>query len=431
MTAAALLLASLLAVVAAPAGATGPLGVAQPAGCTSAGLAPSVGSPQHPGTSVTFTASSAGCPSAEYRYFVQPPGGSWTAQTGYMGSTWAWNTSALGTGIYGVGVWARNAGSAASYEAYWIGTFQLTTDRCTTAFLSTPTPNGQPPGSSVSFQAGASPCTGAQFRFWLLPHYGSWSMVQDYGAGSWTWNTSGYAAGTYEVGVWARMPGSSNAYDAYGITTYVLGNTGACDTVGLQSIGVPSPQPPGAGPVAFSAFGCNVSNLVYQFWLLPPGGSWRVVQAYSTSQDWGWVTIGYPTGTYQVGVWARAPYSGASYDAFNVTTFVLDVGSCSAAQISVNPSSPQAVGTSVTVSATSTNGDPIVPAATCSSPQYEFWILPPSGTWQSVGPYSSDNSFTIATPGGPAGPYRLGVWARQSGSSTSNDSYAILTFWMT
>jgi hypothetical protein len=384
-------------------------------GCTSASMNPSVASPQQPGASVTFTAASSGCATSQYKFFVQPPGGSWTEQTGYGGPTWTWNTSGLTPGTYGVGVWSRTVGASAPYEAYWLGTYTLTAAPCSAASLSATVPSPQAAGASIPFTA--SSCASAQFRFWLMPKGGSWTMQRDYGAASWTWNTAGLAPGTYQVGVWARQPGSANAYDAYGITTFALG-TATCISAGLTPNLVP-PQAPTA-TVTFTASSNGCTTPLYQFWLLPPGGSWTVKQGYSSSSTFTWNTTGYPGGTYQVGVWAKAASSSNSYDAFFISTYQLVTGACTAASITVTPSSPQAAGTSITLTATATG---------CSNATFAFWQLPPPGTtWQAMRGYSAVNTFTLNT--GANGPYRFGVWVRQNGSTSTYEVYAILTYWV-
>jgi hypothetical protein len=387
--------------------------------CSSALMAPSVASPVVSGTTVTFTAASTNCASPEYKFFVQTPGGSWTAQTGFGANTWAWNTTGLANGVYGVGVWVRQAGSGASYEAYWLGTYTLSVLTCTAATISTTTSSPQPPGASISFTAAATRCPGAQFRFWMLPPGGAWTMQQDYGSGAWTWSTTGLAPGTYQVGAWARQVGSTSSYDSYGLTTFVIGS-GTCNTAGLSSNLAP-PQAPGA-TVVFTASSNSCASPLYQFWLLPPGGSWTVMRAYSPSAAWSWTTSGMPTGTYQVGVWAKASASPASHDAYFIGTYQLDVGSCTSASISAVPPSPQLAGTGVTFTATSSG---------CTGPAYEFWILPPPGlTWSAAAPFGSGTTFSWNTTGLAPGPYRIGAWARQTGSPASYDSFAILTFWV-
>lgn len=389
------------------------------AACTSASLSATPSSPQVAGTSITLTASSTGCPNPEYRFFVQKPGGAWTAMTAFGANTWTWSTTAQAPGVYGVGVWVRGAGTGASYDAYYLGTFTLTPAACTSASLAPGTMPPQEPGASVTFTATSTGCSNAQYRFWLLAPGGSWTIQRDWGAATWSWSTVTAARGTYQVGVWARQTGSNAAYDGYAITTYKLGTSG-CASPALTP-GAASPQVTGASVAwtASSSSGCT--NPQYEFWLLTPGGSWTVTQPYGGA-TWSWSTQGLAPGTYQVGVWVRQQGSAATYDAYFITTFQLLPVSCAAATLSATPASPQPSGTSVTLTASATG---------CTDPRFELWLLPPPGTaWRVAAPYQSAPTFAWDTTGLAPGPYRLGVWVRQNGSTSSYDSYGIITFWV-
>src|ERR1700687_869310 len=102
--------------------------------CTSASMTSNAG--RAPQTTVAFTAGSTGCLTPEYKFFIQTAGGAWGGQTGYGASgvaktgdgaaaTWNLDTTGYVAGVYWVGVWVRQTGSSAAYEAYWIGTYTL------------------------------------------------------------------------------------------------------------------------------------------------------------------------------------------------------------------------------------------------------------------------------------------------------------------
>jgi hypothetical protein len=391
--------------------------------CRSAAISASPASPQAPGTIVTLTASSTGCPNPHYKFWLMAPGGAWTALTSYGADTFSWDTIGLAMGVYQIGVWAQeNLGGAPpnSYEAYYIATYTLSVDTCTAASLSTVTVSPAPAGTLVTWTATATRCPGASFRFWVQPQGGSWTMTRDYGASTWMWHTTGLSPGTYEVGVWALQAGSTNSYDAYGITTFVVG-TNLCASA-FWTPTVSPPQVPGV-TVTFIGSSAGCVNPQYQFWLLPPGGSWTIKQPYSPTATWAWNTTGYALGTYQVGLWVKAGASTAGYDAFFIGTYQLDVGTCTSAGITASPSTPQAGGTSITLTA-SVSG--------CASPVFEFWELPPPGTtWSIVRTFGAGNTFVWNTTGLAPGNYRLGVWAKQAGSANAYDSYAILTIQIT
>jgi hypothetical protein len=70
-------------------------------------------------------------------------------------------------------------------------------------------------------------------------------------------------------------------------------------------------------------------------------------------------------------------------------------------------------------------------ATDCSTPVFQFWVLPPNSTaWRVVQAYNVSNGFTLDTTGLAPGPYRIGVWVRQNNSSVAYDSYAIMTYWV-
>src|SRR6202158_5492516 len=146
----------------------------------------------------------------------------------------------------------------------------------------------------VPFNATATRCPGAQFRFWMIPHGGVWTMQRDYGVASWLWNTTGLAPGVYELGVWARQPGSTSAYDAYGFTTFAIG-AGSCISAGL-SPNMATPQAPGVTGI-FTATSNSCTSPLYQFWLLRPGYGWQGRQLYSPPATCGWDPHTPPLGT--------------------------------------------------------------------------------------------------------------------------------------
>jgi hypothetical protein len=88
--------------------------------CTSvAWNAPNPASPQKAGTSVTFSATAAGCPNPIYEFWIQAPGGSWTILQAYSASTTAtWNTTGLAPGIYYFDVHVKQSGSSADWESH-------------------------------------------------------------------------------------------------------------------------------------------------------------------------------------------------------------------------------------------------------------------------------------------------------------------------
>ena len=382
----------------------------------------------------TFSASSTGCATPEYKYFLQPPGGSWTPQTGYVpATTWTWQTAhSTAQGIWGVGVWARQQGSTAPYEAWYIGTFTLVTDACSAAQINV---NGNnPTGGQGQWQvvAGADGCPSAQYRFWMLPPGGSWTILQDWqSSNTYVFDTTGRPPGTYELGVWVRNPLSGTAYDTYAISSVVIG---ACQSAFQSTM-----QQWYAGmTVAMSAAIPQVSCLatpLYQFWLLVPGSGWTVEQPYSSQGWWNWSTSYLGPGTYQLGLWVKSSSSSAAYDGYFIGTVTLLPAACSSASISSSALSPQAPGVSVTFFAGAAGGN-------CGGGGWmRWWVLAPGSSWTVVHDYTIYNQFFPAqyvwnTTGLSPGAYRIGVWLRASNPFVppnqvpAYESYAIITFWL-
>jgi hypothetical protein len=336
-------------------------------------------------------------------------------QRDYGAAAWSWNTAGLGAGTYEVGVWARQAGSANAYDAYGITTFALGVDNCISAGANPSLAPPQSSGATITFNATSTGCSAPQYQFWLLAPGGGWVVKQAYGGGaSWAWNTTGLAAGNYQVGVWAKQTGSSASYDSFFVTSYWISPAAGCVTAGL-SASAASPQAVGA-TLTFTPQQTGCTNQ-YKFWLLAPGGSWQVVQAYGVGSTWSWNTAGYAAGTYEVGVWEGSSSAPSSYQSYAITSFGLGVATCSSASLSA-PAPPQTVGTAIAMGATSTR---------CGGAQYEFWVQPPGGSWSVKQAYGGA-AWTWNTAGLAPGTYLVGVWARQSGSTNSYDSYFIRTY---
>ncbi len=284
--------------------------------CQSAGVSASPVSPSSAGSNVTFTASSTGCANPEYRWWIRDLQGSWSSFGSYSAVTsLVWPAGS--PGVYLVGVWARQAGSAASYEAYAIVTQILipAAAPCSSVSLTPGVLSPQPIGTSITFTPNATGCLSPEYRFFVAPPGGVFSPVQAYGADtSFTWNTAGLTAGTYQIGVWARQSGTAVAYDAYGITTYQV-QIPASDTPMTLLVLWPSVTS-GGNNLPSSSLPQPLGSLIYwmagqlppgevQFSVEGPGASWTVVQPYGASATFPWHTAGLAPGIYKIKVEAR------------------------------------------------------------------------------------------------------------------------------
>ena len=405
--------------------------------CTSVSDSPNPGPPQLSATAVTFTATASGCPHPLYQFWLLRPGGTWQIVQKYSASpAFSWDTTGLPPGGYMYTVWARDANSPGTTctslgcnDTYFPGTnYGLTTQPCTSVSDSPAPTSPQVSSTNVTFTALASACTHPSYQFWIRPPGGAWQVARPYSStATFTWNTGGLAAGAYLYTVWARDASSSGtqcgglgcndaffAALSYSLTPQPC--TSASDS--------PSPASPQATAttITFTASSTGCSHPLYQFWIRPPGGSWQVVQAYSTSPTFTWNTTGLPVGNYLYTVWARDASStgtqcgslGCNDAFFAAPTYTLNTQPCASDTDSPAPAAPQAHGTTVTFTAGSTG---------CPHPLYQFWIRAPGGSWQVVQPYSSSNTFIWNTSGLAPGTYLYTVWARDASSSGTSCSF--------
>ena len=389
-----------------------------PGRCNRVRLSALPASPQSPGTTVTLTAGSSSCPNPLYRFWIQPPGGTWNVAQDYSASgTFTWQNGPVG-GLYRFSLWARDAASPASYDGWNSAYYTLTTTPCTGLTVSASPDSQASVGSQVAVSGSAGGCPNPQYRFWIQPPGGVWAIAQDYStAASYSWNTTGQATGTYRFSVWARDTSSPSTYDQYSTFYYTLA------VVPCTGVSISAPTAASVGStVKVGAAASDCSNPSYRFWLLPPNGTWTMEQDYSTSPTFNWDTTGQPTGTYRLSVWVRDASSSAQYDAYITQYLQVNPPACAAVSISSSPPSQASVGAGVTITGSATG---------CATPTYRFWVQAPNGQWTMVRDYSNAGSFTWNTTGLATGTYRFSVWAKDANSPSSYDVYNTQYFSLT
>jgi spore germination protein YaaH len=290
--------------------------------CTNATLGASPVSQQASGGQVVLTATSSGCATPLYEFWVLPPGSStWQVAQGWWPSpTFNWDTTGKPTGAYRFGVWARDANSGATYDSFVGITYSVTPVSCSSVTASATPPSPGASGTQVTITGVAAGCSNPQYEFWMMPQGSSiWRIVQPYSASaSFKWNSSGALAGTEQFGIWVRDLSSTAVYDSYTGIPYTV-KIPSCASV-TASASPASPSAHGTGvqvTITGVAAGCTNANPQYEFWMLAQGSStWQLVSSYSTSASFVWNTNGAPAGTERFGVWVRDANSSAAYDAF-------------------------------------------------------------------------------------------------------------------
>jgi hypothetical protein len=290
--------------------------------CSGATLTPDKASPQMAGTNVTFTATSTGCPTPQYRYYLQAPGGVWTVVRDYGVASWTWNTSGLASGSYLVDVWVRDSASGADYQAYQLMQFTIGAG-CGGLVLTSDRASPQQVDYGVTFTATSSGCGNPEYLFYARTPAGAWTLMRGWGGATWAWDTSTVSSiGDYLVDVWVRPAGSGTGAQAYLLLPFTL--TSRVCTLSAMSPNLASPQVHGA-VVTFTATSAGCARPEFLYYLKGPGANagWTVVQGYG-GPAWTWSTAGVASvGTYQVDIWVRAVGSGVAEQGAAVISYTL------------------------------------------------------------------------------------------------------------
>jgi hypothetical protein len=303
-------------------GAAGSYQASGPTPCATPTLTANPPSQRSAGGTVLLTASTSGCVSPQYRFWVRPASGSWTMVQDYGGpNTFTWTPTTPGS--YYLGVHVRALGSSAPYESVAAIPYTVTSTACTALTLSAAPSSPQNAGASITVTAAAT-CPGAspQYQFVALwAGTSTWIVQKSYtNSTTWTWNSTGAPAGIEHFGVWVKDAGSSNVYDQVASIPFTITNP-ACTAVSLSAAPA-SPSPSGTTITVTATGTCPSANPRYEYWALWAGtNGWILQKAYSTSPTWTWNSTGAPPGTERFGVWVRDANSSAPYDAINSIPF--------------------------------------------------------------------------------------------------------------
>jgi len=370
-------------------------------GCGSASVTPNLLSPEPTGTAIGLTASSTGCSSPTYEFWVQFPNGTWNLEQGWGGSGFSWKTTGLAPGTYTIHVWANQVGESTSiYEA--IGELKFVLTGCTAVSL---VPPGivQAVGPTVSLMANATGCPYPEFEYWVQYPDLSWHFGRAWGPAAWNWVTTGLTPGLYTVHVWANETGASLAtYETVGA------DSAALSLCAGASLSPTNPSAPAGSTVVLTTSSTSCVSPRYEFWLQYPDGSWHLVIPYGPSAVFNWNTSGLAPGSYTVHVWVKS--LGDPIGTFEVLgSDTVTLTGCTNA--SVTPPSPtQGAGTTLSLTGA---GDP-----GCPNPQFEYWVQYPDMSWH-FGRTWGPAAWNWVTTGLKPGMYTIHAWANQIGASTA------------
>jgi hypothetical protein len=175
--------------------------------------------------------------------------------------------------------------------------------------------------------------------------------------------------------------------------------------------------------ITFRGGGGPCSSPQFQFWFKSAGGSWVVMQKFSPTATWTWDTSKWARGTYYIDVWANQNgQPSTSAQAFAITTVNLTVGpACTSVGLNPDKPSSQQSGTIITFTAT---------ASPCPYPEYEFWVQATGGPWI-LGRGYGNGTYVWNTAGDGATSYNVDVWAREKGSTASQQTFSLVPYSLT
>ncbi len=206
--------------------------------CTSLSAPAAPAAATSAGTTVTISASAAGCSSPLFSVWLLPPNGLWSLLQPYTPNpTFTWKTAGSPAGAYRLSVWARDASSPGTngaapytYDTFTAYQYSLTSVPCTSMTATASPLTTAAAGSMVTITGVGGRCPNPQYEFFVLTPGGSWTNAQAYSStATLTYSTAGQPAGAYRFSVWVRDASSAGTngtapytYDAFNAFQYTL-----------------------------------------------------------------------------------------------------------------------------------------------------------------------------------------------------------------
>jgi len=301
---------------------------------------------------------------------------------------------------------------------------ELTQNACTgiTASASPASPN--PAGTQVTVTATPATCAMGEtpeYRFlWFKDGTSLSGTIRDFGPGlSAVWDTTGLASGKYYIVAYARRVGYPYSFESYAYVPngYQIGN--ACNVMNTFTVSPTSPQNVGTQVSLTASATCSGGSAEYRFAYQAPGSStYTYVGPYGAATQ-NWNTTGLPTGNYSLIAYARAAGGTSVLESYMYNSYSLGAV-CSGASFSASPTSPQPIGTTITLTGT----------ASCASPEFRYaYRLNGNSTWILIGSGAFGPSAQgWNTTGLASGLYNLRVEARSVGNLGMAESTNVINF---
>ena len=255
-----------------------------------------------------------------------------------------------------------------------------------------------------------------EYQFWAKEPGCGWSVIQAYSNEA----TCSYVcnkSGIYQFGVWVIDNNHTN-HKVEIIDYTVVGQ--AVEPVKLNALNTNKTGNTSEKDVAVTLSGdvSGGSNVQYQYWVMQPGGAWKIAQRYSSTGTFTY-TPKIP-GTYKFGIWVIDDNNkNHQIDIIDYTVTESEV-----IPVKLNKLNTDQVGNTsnrniaVTLNPDVTGG---------SNAQYQFWVKKPGCGWEVVQSYSSLDSYTYVPSS--AGNYQFGIWVIDD--NNKNQQIDIIDFTVT
>ena len=280
-------------------------------------------------------------------------------------------------------------------------------------------------GAVIIFSAQVSDSSVYEYQFSLQgPATGNiLQIVKPFGFdNTWDWNTSSVDNGDSTISVEVRLASSPDGAKRSVSSLYTIAN-GDVQLVILSNSNSSSTV---AGiTTQYTAIATGGSgNTEYRFTLSGPstGNVPVVVQNYSTSDVWSWLSVSSDTGAYTVSVDARNVGSSNDSEATTSVSHTLDAQT-PATSVTATPdlTSPQKAGTTVSFTMQGSGGN---------VGQYEYKVqhYGPNSYYNDTG-YNSSNTFVMpTTEANSVGTHQLYFSTRNVGSTKGSEAYTYVGY---
>jgi len=284
-------------------------------------------------------------------------------------------------------------------------------------------------GDNVSFIAAASGGSGT-YEYQFMAKFGTsgtFGIVRNYSTdNTWTWNSAGAPPTVWEFAVYARSVGSTAPLEAIATLNYTLTPPVVVGGTNVTLTANPADNTTVGNTVVFTAAGSGGSGTYeYQFLARFAGvGTFGVVQNYSTTNTFTWITTGAPAVGWEFQVNIRNVGSLAPFEATATIPYVLNALPLpTGLTITANPADNTAVGNTIVFTATVGGGGIY---------EYEFLArFASGGAFGVVRGYASDNTWVWNTTGGFAETYEIMVMVRRVGQTVPFDLTNVILYTLT